>query len=127
MTIRRENHKETCIYNKILPSGKRKVLENEVTIESRRERSEEAKKWAKMYKNKRYQRARKIFMIRHPFCAVCGKPAEHLDHIIPHKGDYNLFWDRSNWQSLCASCHSKKTIREMNGKEDADAPSKRTD
>ena len=28
-----------------------------------------------------------------------------VDHIIPHKGDSDLFWDESNWQSLCKRCH----------------------
>lgn len=38
-------------------------------------------------------------------------PAEHVDHIIPvnQGGD---FWDAMNHQSLCASCHSAKTMRE---------------
>jgi 5-methylcytosine-specific restriction protein A len=39
-------------------------------------------------------------------------PAIVVDHIIPHKGNYKLFWDKSNWQSLCKSCHDKKTARE---------------
>lgn len=32
-----------------------------------------------------------------------------VDHIVPHRGDQALFWDRANWQTLCKSCHSKKT------------------
>jgi 5-methylcytosine-specific restriction protein A len=26
-----------------------------------------------------------------------------------------LFWNRSNWQSLCHSCHSRKTASEDGG------------
>jgi 5-methylcytosine-specific restriction protein A len=26
-----------------------------------------------------------------------------------------LFWDQSNWQPLCHTCHSKKTAREDGG------------
>jgi 5-methylcytosine-specific restriction protein A len=37
------------------------------------------------------------------------------DHIIPHKGNMVLFWDPSNWQSLCDSCHSYKTAKEDGG------------
>ncbi|MFR3634507.1 MAG: HNH endonuclease [Sutterella sp.] len=33
----------------------------------------------------------------------------------PHKGDMALFWDQSNWQPLCHTCHSKKTAREDGG------------
>ncbi|MGU3495920.1 HNH endonuclease [Xanthobacteraceae bacterium A53D] len=28
-----------------------------------------------------------------------------VDHIVPHKGDQKLFWDRSNWQALCPDHH----------------------
>ncbi|WP_144469068.1 HNH endonuclease signature motif containing protein, partial [Bacillus pumilus] len=33
----------------------------------------------------------------------------------PHKGDKKLFWDSSNWQPLCASCHNRKTAKEDGG------------
>ena len=37
-------------------------------------------------------------------------PAYCVDHVIPHNNDPRLMWDReSNWQSLCAQCHAKKT------------------
>ena len=29
-----------------------------------------------------------------------------VDHIMPHKGDNTLFWDRDNWQSLCKRFHN---------------------
>ena len=35
--------------------------------------------------------------------------ATEVDHIVPHRGDYALFWDETNWQGLCKSCHSAKT------------------
>ena len=62
----------------------------------------------------RWQRARKIFLSRYPLCAECQKngiltPATVVDHIIPHRGDRNLFWDENNWQPLCKSCHDRKT------------------
>ncbi|MEZ2406927.1 HNH endonuclease signature motif containing protein [Bosea sp. RCC_152_1] len=37
---------------------------------------------------------------------MCGKPANVVDHIIPHKGNALLRDDRSNWQPLCAPCHN---------------------
>lgn len=27
-----------------------------------------------------------------------------VDHVIPHKGDQSLFWDKANWQSACDHC-----------------------
>ena len=64
--------------------------------------------WAKASR-----RFRKMF----PLCMACKirgrvEPATCVDHIIPHKGDYGYFWDVENWQSLCWSCHNKKTQNE---------------
>lgn len=37
-------------------------------------------------------------------------PAYAVDHVVAHKGSDALFWDEEgNWQSMCRSCHSKKT------------------
>lgn len=46
----------------------------------------------------------------HPLCVACeanGRVAAgvYLDHIVPHRGDKALFWDRHNWQGLCTDCH----------------------
>lgn len=39
-----------------------------------------------------------------------------VDHVVPHRGDKNLFWNaRGNWQALCVSCHSRKTVKEDGG------------
>lgn len=62
----------------------------------------------------RWRKARKLFLQQHPLCVLCqeeGKvvPATVVDHIIPHRGDKRLFWDQTNWQSLCKNCHDKKT------------------
>ena len=35
--------------------------------------------------------------------------ADEVDHIIPHRGDVGLLRDPSNLQSLCKTCHSRKT------------------
>lgn len=35
-----------------------------------------------------------------------------VDHIIPHRGDQKLFWDRGNWQPLCEHHHNVKTMTE---------------
>ncbi|WP_400245601.1 HNH endonuclease [Niallia sp. JL1B1071] len=35
-----------------------------------------------------------------------------VDHIVPHRGDQDLFWDETNWQPLCKSCHDRKTMTE---------------
>lgn len=65
----------------------------------------------------RWQKARITYLARNPDCVMCGKKATVVDHIIPHKGDQQLFWDSaSNWQSLCKICHDKaKAIQERKG------------
>ena len=37
------------------------------------------------------------------------------DHIVPHKGDRQLFWDPRNHQSGCKRCHDVKTATEDGG------------
>jgi 5-methylcytosine-specific restriction protein A len=33
-----------------------------------------------------------------------------VDHVTPHRGDPELFWDiEGNWQPLCKACHDRKT------------------
>jgi len=39
-----------------------------------------------------------------------------VDHIVPHGGNPKLMWDAANLQSLCWSCHSRKTRREQTRK-----------
>ncbi|SOC92561.1 HNH endonuclease [Rhizobium sp. AN5] len=55
-----------------------------------------------------WRKARAEYLAMHPHCAMpgCGKPAFVVDHIIPHRGDRNLFNSRANWQPLCAPCHN---------------------
>lgn len=65
----------------------------------------------------RWQRTRIGFLAAHPLCASCmaaGRVTEAtvVDHIVPHRGDMNLFWQRSNWQPLCKPCHDRKTATE---------------
>ena len=64
----------------------------------------------------RWQKASKAFLQSHPLCAECRKQGRYtkatvVDHIVPHRGDQKLFWDRSNWQPLCKACHDRKTGR----------------
>ena len=78
---------------------------------------DERPSWYRLYECKRWRDQRLIYLMDNPLCVVCAKdgritPANTIDHIIDHKGCYDLFWDVSNWQSTCASCHSKKTVND---------------
>jgi 5-methylcytosine-specific restriction enzyme A len=62
----------------------------------------------------RWRSARERFLTLHPLCVLCQlngilTAAAVVDHIVPHKGIPEQFWDESNWQALCRSCHSSKT------------------
>lgn len=53
----------------------------------------------------------------HSLCEECAKAgavvlAYAVDHIIPHRGDHELFWRHSNHQSLCQVCHNRKSQTE---------------
>jgi len=68
----------------------------------------------------KWQQARKGFLAKHPLCVECERvgrvtASTDVDHIVPHKGDMDLFWDRSNWQAMCHPCHSTKTATEDGG------------
>lgn len=64
----------------------------------------------------KWRKARKTYLSEHPLCVECLKHGKYIqatvvDHIVPHRMDMKLFWDKSNWQSLCKTCHDKKTGR----------------
>lgn len=84
----------------------------------------------------KWQQAREGYLAKHPWCMYCLRklgitsidpteqlilsitagasptPATVLDHKVPHRGDMVLFWQSSNWQGLCASCHNGEKARE---------------
>lgn len=54
-----------------------------------------------------WRKARLAYLAEHPHCRMCNAPATTVDHIIRHRGDRALFWNRANWQPLCAPCHNR--------------------
>lgn len=67
--------------------------------------------------SRRWRKASKAYLSRHPLCVRCAEQGKYtkatvVDHIKPHKGNKELFWDHDNWQSLCKECHDKKTYYE---------------
>ena len=68
------------------------------------------------YGQTRWRAISAIQLSKHPLCQRCHvfnvtTIADHADHIIPHRGDMELFW-KGQLQSLCVSCHSYKTVQE---------------
>ena len=83
--------------------------------------------------NSKWQRARVAFLRDHPLCecAECGAgeiratAATVVDHITPHRGDQELFWNQRNWQALSKRCHDRKTASEVHARRSGAAPSAR--
>ena len=70
--------------------------------------------------DRRWQKYTRSFLAEHPLCTECQRQgrvtaAQVVDHIIPHRGDPELFWDTKNHQALCKPCHDRKTAREDGG------------
>ncbi|GBR25539.1 hypothetical protein AA0488_0675 [Kozakia baliensis NRIC 0488] len=65
---------------------------------------------------RRWQKARAAYLAENPVCqcddAACQRPATEVHHIKAHRGDYDLFWNPSNWQGLTKECHSRLTAKE---------------
>ena len=89
---------------------------------NRNDRSEASKAWHKLYLTDLWtKQLRPEQLLREPFCRECARqgrrtPATDVDHVIPHRGDWGRFSDPENLQSLCHSCHSRKTAAETWGK-----------
>ncbi|WP_338075709.1 HNH endonuclease signature motif containing protein [Chengkuizengella sediminis] len=76
------------------------------------------KKSKTFYQSKEWRTVRQQALTRdRNLCQHCLKqrqitPADMVDHIVPVKVDWSLRLDLSNLQSLCNSCHNKKTAEE---------------
>lgn len=60
--------------------------------------------------NSRWAKARVTFLHSHPLCIGClalgrTEAATVVDHVDPHHGDPDKFWDTSMWQPCCKWHH----------------------
>lgn len=90
--------------------------EEEIKAQDRERDRSRATSAERGYDNK-WRKARRVYLQMNPLCVECLKngvltPATVVDHIKPHKGNKELFWDKSNWQSLCKKHHDIKTAKE---------------
>lgn len=68
--------------------------------------------WRHLYGTKRWQNLREQVLCDQPLCVMClasdvVEMATVVDHIIPHKGDLDIFFDRENLQGLCKPHHDR--------------------
>jgi len=64
----------------------------------------------------KWRKESKAYLKANPLCVECQAQGRitlgtDVDHIKPHKGDMDLFWRRSNWQTLCSVHHKAKSGR----------------
>lgn len=64
--------------------------------------------------NHQWRKERAAYLATHLHCAMlgCNGHATVVDHIIRHRGDNAIFWNRANWQALCAPCHNSVKQRQ---------------
>ena len=85
-------------------------------------RSAESRAWRRWYSLPVWtDDLRPAQLLREPFCRECARIgvrewATDVDHIVPFEGDWQKFTDPANLQSLCHSCHGRKTAAESRAK-----------
>lgn len=70
----------------------------------------------------KWRAASKEFLAAHPYCEcdTCLRlgrllPASVVHHMIPHRGDMQLFWDQANWRAMSKRCHDRHTSSTKRG------------
>lgn len=81
----------------------------------------DARPWRAWYKLAAWEARRQALFAEQPLCVMClaledVTVATTADHVIPHRGDPDLFW-YGELQPLCAACHSRHKQREEHGRE----------
>ena len=72
--------------------------------------------WDKWYHRAHWVRLRTLVLARDPICRICERNASTVaDHVVPHKGVWELFCDLANLQGICIACHAIKTAKEDGG------------
>lgn len=68
----------------------------------------------------RWSKAAATFKTRYPLCLGCEAAglvvaSQLVDHVEPHRGDQDKFWDTSMWQACCGWHHDvvKQRLEQM--------------
>ena len=61
----------------------------------------------RVYIGTRWRRLR-VVLRRHPLCADCQRPAQHVHHKVDRKDAPDLAYEWSNLESQCVACHNRK-------------------
>ena len=102
----------------VVPLGQNRCEEHAKA--RRRERERARPSAAKRLYGHRWRKASKAYLAEEGnqlcrvYCPGEGRVTEAtcVDHVVPHRGDARLFWDRSNWQPSCKRCNDRKAAQE---------------
>ena len=101
-----------------------KEQRHQVNKETYRKRinSEHEGKYIRFYKSKQWSKLSHRWLMLHPFCVSCEvhgvmRKGDLVDHIVELRDDFSKRLDESNLQTLCYSCHNKKTQIEKRKRE----------
>ena len=91
------------------------ALKHGMCVEHVREYEQRRRETPTVYDG-RWVKIRQLWLIDHPLCVECSKegraePGNIVDHIKPHRGNIELFYDLSNLQTLCKRHHDIKTAQ----------------
>jgi 5-methylcytosine-specific restriction protein A len=100
-----------CTYpgcNKLVKSGR--CESHRKQADRKYEKDRESDPWRGWIHSARYRQAIAIYKADYPLCKRCldaGRvtPVYIVHHIVEHKGDWDMFWDQSNWESICNKHH----------------------
>lgn len=89
-------------------------------FKDRSEQRRTVSRWRGWYNTKAWRDLRWSVLVDEMFtCRRCGftgdSPVMVADHIKPHRGNRDLFFDRNNLQCLCKQCHDRDKQKEERG------------
>jgi 5-methylcytosine-specific restriction endonuclease McrA len=72
--------------------------------------------WENFYKTARWRRLRKFQLMQHPLCKFCLErgivtPANVIDHVVPHKGDWTKFVNGKNYRACTSRAIGRRSGR----------------
>lgn len=83
-------------------------------------RRREQKPWRALYKTAAWQKLRSRRLAENPLCQahlLRGETvvADTVNHVRPHRGDADLFFNYGNTESLCKRCHDSDVQKNERG------------
>jgi len=101
------------------PTHKRHQIQGHSVHRPKRHRPKREKTAAQSLYTYAWQQFSKAWMRSNPLCLYCEtqgriKLAQMVDHIEPHRGDVEVFWQDDNFASCCRACHNGPKARAEN-------------